>query len=500
MRRAVLLSGLLLAATPAWRESPVLAAAGADLDTAALIVSANHLARPEPARIPRRSIAAFQDYLATLDPYSRYLTPQDVAARRAVGAAHRGVGALVTESPEGLLVVPLQGSPAAAAGISGPSLLLAVNGRTPPADVDDLRVLLDPLGEVDLTLRDLVTGQRATRRVPLRAFEIPPVETLTVSGRTIIRLHVFESGRTVPALRAALARAAAGSGAPVLDLRYASGGDLLEAIDSVSLLLDRAVPVAVTRDGTGRETPFRSRPGQSVVAPVVYILVGPQTASAAEVFVRALAHWRYGFTIGQTTYGKCVAQKTFPLPDGGGLVLTTARILDPAGTDCAGKGLTPDLPVAGNIHDTARVLRTLDTFLDDARVVCRAAPLPNRRAAPQAAPQAEDELGWKNGVGRMRPVALNGPGGTTQLCLMPPLPAAAAAALRREQAKTATSPLDLRHAPPAAPAAVPPPAITRPVPTRDAPKVPSKAAAAPPPARDDATDPAAPLRPTNRDD
>ncbi|UKJ75373.1 S41 family peptidase [Azospirillum brasilense] len=495
MKRAILLSSLLLAAAPAWRAPPVLAGAGVDLDSAALIVSANHLAQPEPARIPRRSVAAFQDYLATLDPYSRYLTPKDVAARKPVGATHRGMGALVTETPDGLLVVPLQGSPAAAAGISGPSLLLAVNGRAPPADVDDLRILLDTLGEVELTLRDLVTGQRATRRVPLRAFEIPPVETLMMNGRTIIRLHVFESGRTVPALRAALSRAAAGPGAPILDLRYAKGGDLLEAIDAVSLLLDRAVPVAVTRDATGQETPFRSRTGQNVVAPVVYLLVGPQTVSAAEVFVRALTHWRYGFTIGQTTYGKCVAQKTFPLPDGGGLVLTTARILDPAGVDCAGKGLNPDLPVAGNIHDTAQVLRTLDAFLDDARVVCRVAPLPDRRAAPQA----EDELGWKNGLGRMRPVVLNGPGGG-QLCLMPPLPAAAAAAVRREQARTVTSPLDLRHAPPAAPAAVSPAAITRPAPTRSAPKVPSKAAAAPPPAHDDATDPTAPLRPANRDD
>ncbi len=481
-----------------------LPALAGDVESAALVVAANHLARPAAAQVPRASAAALQAYLATLDPYSRFLSPDEV---RAASGAHHGLGALVTDTPDGLLLVPFQGGPAASAGIAGPSTLLAVDGHAAPAEVENVRPLLAGRREVDLTVRDLVTGRHATRRVPLRSFEVPPVETLTIGGRTIIRLHVFEAGRTVPALRAALEKAAARPGLPVLDLRYAKGGDLLEAIDAVSLVLGRPVPVAATRDAAGQETAFRSRSGQRVTSPV-YLLVGPQTASAAEVFARALSHWRHGFAVGQPTYGKCLVQKHFPLPEGGALLLTTARLLDPAGNHCAGKGLAPDLLVSGNIHDTDHVLAALDAYLADTRLVCRAAPLKGQ----QPAQTEEERLGWAEGVGRMRPVPFDAPGGATRLCLMPPLPAAVAAAVRHDQEKrSGPDTLELRTPPPAAPitASIGQPTSAAPAATSPRPAAkpeplarPTPIAKPPPPAPAgyDTNDPAAPLRPTGRAD
>jgi len=73
------------------------------------------------------------------------------------------------------------------------------------------------------------------------------------------------------------------------------------------------------------------------------LLLGPETASAAEVFARALiAAGAVG--IGLPTAGKCVGQEVIPLAGDWILLLSTVRILDSEGLYCDGKGYGPSIP------------------------------------------------------------------------------------------------------------------------------------------------------------
>lgn len=342
MRLPLFLAAAWLAATPA--------AAGVDpeLAVAAVIVARHHVARPPVTGVPTGSVAEFERYLRGLDPYSRYLTREQLAAQGAL----TGLGALVTDTPDGPLLVPLRAGPAYRAGLRHPLVIHAVDAR-PTATAEELGRAIAGRSHVHLHGRDMVDMVELSREVRSTPFEVPPVEPLWVAGRPVLRLNLFVRGRTADMLRAALAAA---SSPVVVDLRYAGGGDLLEAVDAASLLLPPQATIATTRDAEGREVTFRNDGPGPVSGAAVVLLIGPQTASAAEIFARALVHHGRARAAGRTTRGKCMAQRRFPLPNGDALELSVTTILDPEGVPCGGTGLAPTVPFDGNIHDTAALL------------------------------------------------------------------------------------------------------------------------------------------------
>jgi len=74
------------------------------------------------------------------------------------------------------------------------------------------------------------------------------------------------------------------------------------------------------------------------------VLIGPQTASSAELFAEALAVHRGAVTIGQATLGKKSAETIHELDNGWALKLSDSRLIGARGDDAAG-GLEPMLPV-----------------------------------------------------------------------------------------------------------------------------------------------------------
>jgi carboxyl-terminal processing protease len=70
------------------------------------------------------------------------------------------------------------------------------------------------------------------------------------------------------------------------------------------------------------------------------------TAGAAEILVAALTGNKRAETLGERTLGRAAIQRLFLLPDGGGLWMTHAWYLTPAGTAIHERGLQPDVPVS----------------------------------------------------------------------------------------------------------------------------------------------------------
>lgn len=74
------------------------------------------------------------------------------------------------------------------------------------------------------------------------------------------------------------------------------------------------------------------------------VLVDHNTASAAEIVTGALQDAHRATVTGTTTYGKGVMQQIWPLTSGGGLKLTVAEFLTPAGHRIQHTGIHPDQP------------------------------------------------------------------------------------------------------------------------------------------------------------
>jgi carboxyl-terminal processing protease len=75
----------------------------------------------------------------------------------------------------------------------------------------------------------------------------------------------------------------------------------------------------------------------------LYVLVDGHTASAAEVLAVALQDRNRATIIGSTSFGKGSVQNVGPLPHGGELAVTWARLFGPSGYSYHHQGVHPDL-------------------------------------------------------------------------------------------------------------------------------------------------------------
>ena len=75
------------------------------------------------------------------------------------------------------------------------------------------------------------------------------------------------------------------------------------------------------------------------------VLVNEYSASASEIVAGAIKDTRRGILVGQTTYGKGVVQKRYPLADGGSMSLTISTYYTPNGTSINDVGISPQVAI-----------------------------------------------------------------------------------------------------------------------------------------------------------
>ncbi|MDZ7762323.1 MAG: S41 family peptidase [Desulfovermiculus sp.] len=167
------------------------------------------------------------------------------------------------------------------------------------------------------------------------------------------------AGQTRSALKASIDFLDIQESPLIIDLRESGGGDLFEALDCAGLFVPQGKSLGglMTRE-SGKSMVF-SPPGDKVSMPVV-LLVGPDTASAAEVFAAALAYHGRARLVGRPTFGKCTTQTEVKLSKGSVLRFTNGRILAPEGQECWSSGLVPDVLVSED------ALYDLQSLLDQA--------------------------------------------------------------------------------------------------------------------------------------
>lgn len=136
----------------------------------------------------------------------------------------------------------------------------------------------------------------------------------------------------------------------VVDLREDNGGNMRPMINGLHSLLGTA-DIGAFRYREGQLKQWRSRPSKACSTDLsrspVAVLVGPRTASSGEavaVAFRARPETRF---FGQPTAGLSTGNQTFPLPDGGNLLLTTSVFLDRSG-EAYPQGITPENVVSSD--------------------------------------------------------------------------------------------------------------------------------------------------------
>jgi hypothetical protein len=181
--------------------------------------------------------------------------------------------------------------------------------------------------------------------------------------------------RTASDLRFAIdSLAGAGMQALVLDLRDNPGGLLEEGIDVAELLLHWGEVIAETRGRRGIVESRRVSESADITGGMpIAVLVGPASASAAEIVAGALQDNGRAVVIGERTHGKGSVQSFLPMSGGYWFRVTTARWHTPSGRsiqrlgpdDAPGDGMglggiVPDFEVGDPMEEAGmRIVRSL---------------------------------------------------------------------------------------------------------------------------------------------
>jgi carboxyl-terminal processing protease len=322
------------------------------VNTYSALVEVDALARQkyvEPIPGDRLVDGAIRGMLYQLDPYSGYIAPDQLAAfeRRARGD-FIGIGIEVGVRDERLTVIaPVEGSPAAAAGILPGDVILAINGQDlERVSVFDAEKLLEaPTGAtVQLRVQHVGRSEPETLTVVCGPVNLHTVRGFRrdaegnymymidpVQGIGYMRISNFlrNTVRDVDAVLFDLERQ--GLRGLVLDLRFNPGGVLRQAIALVDRFVDDGVIVStVTRRRAVQAYPA-TRQGTITDVKLV-VLVNAASASAAEIVAGSLQALGRAVAVGERTFGKGSVQHLIHLTESGGAVkLTTAYYRLPDG-------------------------------------------------------------------------------------------------------------------------------------------------------------------------
>lgn len=327
------------------------------------------LPEPTAAALHELSGADFERALAALDPYAVWYPPDVASPPFSLSRTLGGIGAELEVSGGRAWLLPRQGAPLAAVGFLDRAELVSVDGR-PVAGLDAETIAALLKGEPGTRIRLLLAGRDGRQRYDVRLVRERTrpldVELWQMEESPVLRITDFVAGRTRTALTTTLKQLAPDTGRVVIDLRYAGGGDLYEAIDAAGMLVE---PGKLLCSLHGREGPPVLLGSTTDVQPARewVLLVGPSTASAAEVFAGILRHHQRALLVGQRTFGKCHSQTERRLGDGSTLRFTNREVRFPDGSSCSGNGLVPDVQVSDEVlWDLEQILLSLPPRSDSA--------------------------------------------------------------------------------------------------------------------------------------
>ncbi len=287
------------------------------------------------------------------DQHTGYVPPQafEIENQDLYGS-FEGIGARVEMRPDGklLIVAPISGSPAEAAGLKPGDLILEVNGESIVglSLLEAVNKIRGPKGsEVRLLVKHLTEASEVEVTVVRNTI---PLESVLVRSRpedrfAHIRLTTFYAS-TAGEL-AEVIRSAGNDGAEglILDVRDNPGGLLSSVIEVTSMFLNDDSLILYELDGKGERDDHMARnAGEFADIPLV-LLANEGSASASEIIVGALQDYDRAPVVGSTTFGKGSVNILRRLSNGGGLYMTIAKWYTPNGRLIEGNGVEPDYEV-----------------------------------------------------------------------------------------------------------------------------------------------------------
>lgn len=284
--------------------------------------------------------AAIQGMLKTLDPHSDYLDRKAFQEfNEKQHSQYFGIGSQIgTRYRSTYILEPFKGSPASRAGLRYGDQIIAVDGKdTSNWPSDRVRTLLlgDRNTQVAVTVKRLGAPELITTTITRDGIWLPSIPNYYLVKPNIGYIGLtrnFQSTTSRELQNAMAELREKGAESFVLDLRQNGGGYLDQAIRVCDQFLQRGQTVVSVRGRAGRNFDQNAvaENGATENFPLV-VLIDRSTASASEIVAGAIQDHDRGLIIGESSFGKGLVQRIFPLTNGGALTLTIAHYYTPSG-------------------------------------------------------------------------------------------------------------------------------------------------------------------------
>lgn len=287
------------------------------------------------------------------DKYGAYYTADDYQAiiKDSQGKLF-GIGVTVTYSKEHDAIEILsvnQGAPADKAGILVGDIITHVEGERVSltnynASIDKVR------GEKGTSVN--LTILRGSTEIAVTATR-DEIEIVSISYHKyalddkigVIKISEFNDSTPAQFKSAIEALTNDGVTSLVFDVRNNPGGTVVSVIEMLDYLLPKG-DLCYVLDADGNKVQTYTSDESFLSKDIkISVLINGSSASAAELFTAALRDYERATIVGVNSYGKGSMQTLYPLPDGGGIKLSTNIYNPPCDVNYNGVGIAPDIEV-----------------------------------------------------------------------------------------------------------------------------------------------------------
>lgn len=307
-----------------------------------------------------------------------------------------GIGISIRED-EGQVVVfmPIEGAPAAEAGLEPGDVIVAVDGVTTEemweeaegnpafrivnAVADRIRGKRGTEVKVTVSRSGALEGEGQTHEFTVKRDKVP-LESIREArvlpgGIGYIRVKDFKDNTARDMREHLNAFKQEGMKALVLDLRWNPGGLLSASQEVCDLFLPKNSLVTYTKgreraDGGDNAQNMELYTEHNPVLPDSFpmiVLVNGETASSSEIVTGALQFHERALVVGEKTFGKGSVQTIIPLkrPAQSALRLTTALYYTPSDVTIDHQGILPDVEVAMSESEERALINQLFRSYED---------------------------------------------------------------------------------------------------------------------------------------
>jgi carboxyl-terminal processing protease len=292
----------------------------------------------DPDKLVREGI---DNMLYSLDPYTNYFAEDDQdELEQMLNGTYGGVGAVISYNAKlkhVIITEPLEGMPAAAAGLKCGDILLAIDGKDLTGmSVENVSKMLRGKNGTSfkLQIRRPGVANPLDYTIVRKTILSPPIPYYGEVGNHIgyINLSTFSGSPSKDFKQAFLALKKQGITSLIIDLRGNGGGLLSEAQEIANFFLPRGKVVVTTK---GRSTSSNAvyktlREPLDTNIPIA-VLVNSETASSSEILSGSLQDLDRAVIVGTRTFGKGLVQTPRQLPYGESIKITTAKYYIPSG-------------------------------------------------------------------------------------------------------------------------------------------------------------------------